>query len=234
MSWQVVRADNPGPMTLEGTNTYVVGVDAVVVVDPGPLLDEHLRAVRDAVAGRPVEAVVLTHRHLDHSEGAQELAGRLGRTEVLAEGAGLTDGLALPAGLTVLATPGHTADSVSLLLDEEAVLTGDTILGRGTSVVAHPDGALTPYLASLARLQALGPRVVLPGHGPQLPDLGAVATAYLEHRAERLAQVRAAVEGGAVTAAEVVEIVYADVDPVLWPAAERSVAAQLEHLAAGG
>jgi glyoxylase-like metal-dependent hydrolase (beta-lactamase superfamily II) len=135
----------------------------------------------------------------------------------------------------VWATPGHTADSLSFLLSDEdgdAVLTGDTILGRGTTVVAWPDGSLGAYLESLRRLQELGAATVLPGHGPELASAGEAAAAYLAHREQRLEQVRAALAalGPDADARAVVETVYADVDPVLWPAAELSVRAQLAYL----
>jgi glyoxylase-like metal-dependent hydrolase (beta-lactamase superfamily II) len=133
----------------------------------------------------------------------------------------------------VLHTPGHTADSMSFLVragGQAGVLTGDTILGRGTTVVAHPDGRLGPYLTSLARLRELRGVVLLPGHGPVRPDVSAVAAEYLAHRHERLAQVRAALAAGARSPGEVVEIVYADLDRALWPAAELSVRAQLDYL----
>src|SRR5213079_1992508 len=130
----------------------------------------------------------------------------------------------------IVATPGHSADSLSFLLDD-AVLTGDTVLGRGTTVVAHPDGRLADYLDSLRRLRDLCERAeattILPGHGPVLDDALAVLDYYLAHRAERLVQVEAAVAAGARTPREVVEVVYADVDRSLWPAAELSVRAQL-------
>jgi glyoxylase-like metal-dependent hydrolase (beta-lactamase superfamily II) len=135
--------------------------------------------------------------------------------------------------IQLLATPGHTADSVCFRVElggERVVLTGDTILGRGTAVVAHPDGDLGAYLASLKRLEGLAGIPVLPGHGPALADCGAAARAYLDHREARLEQVRQAVMDGARTAREVVERIYADVDPVLWPAAEAAVRAQLAFL----
>jgi glyoxylase-like metal-dependent hydrolase (beta-lactamase superfamily II) len=134
-----------------------------------------------------------------------------------------------------VATPGHTTDSTCFrLVADGSLLSGDTILGRGTTVIAHPDGVLGPYLDSLAHLRELIEEGlvtrILPGHGPVIEEPAAVVDFYLEHRAERLDQVRAAVEAGAVTAREVVERVYSDVDPVLWGAAELSVAAQLDYL----
>jgi glyoxylase-like metal-dependent hydrolase (beta-lactamase superfamily II) len=135
--------------------------------------------------------------------------------------------------IRVLHTPGHTSDSVCFDVADDgdrAVLTGDTILGRGTTVVAYPDGQLGSYLDSLRRLSRLDGVLVLPGHGPIRPDAGEAAAEYIAHREERLDQVRAAVAAGARTAQEVVEIVYADVDRVLWPAAEASVRAQLDYL----
>jgi glyoxylase-like metal-dependent hydrolase (beta-lactamase superfamily II) len=238
---RLVRADNPGPMTLDGTNTYVLsGATGNVVVDPGPLLEDHLRSVASYT---PVVAVLLTHGHLDHCEGAgrfHQLTGAptLAKDPLLCiDGEPLTfDGTALDiAGLDieVLHTPGHTADSVSFAVrarDETVVLTGDTILGRGTTVVAHPDGRLGPYLKSLTRLAELRGAMLLPGHGPVRPDVAAVAAEYLAHRQERLDQVRAALAAGARTPHEVVEVVYADVDRTLWPAAEQSVRAQLDYL----
>ena len=244
----LVRADNPSPMTLEGTNTYVLrapGSASSVVVDPGPLDDAHLTAV--AAAAGPVAMVLLTHGHADHSEGARQLAERVGASVSAVDPAFCLDAEVLTAGahfeglagldLRVLATPGHTGDSVCFVVaaDEPGLLTGDTILGRGTTVVAHPDGRLGDYLYSLAAIRDLdGPLTLLPGHGPAGGDAGERASAYLAHRAERLDQVRAALAAGDTTPMEVVRRVYADVDEVLWPAAELSVRAQLDYLAETG
>jgi len=237
----VLLAPNPGPMTLDGTNSWVLrapGEPTCMVVDPGPLSEPHLAAL--AAAGE-VTTILLTHGHADHSEGAARLAALTGAAVRASDPAhrlgeqGLADGdVVAQAGLElrVLATPGHTADSLSFTLDD-AVLTGDTVLGRGTTVVAHPDGVLADYLHSLERLQELGERTVLPGHGPELPAAGAAAERYLAHRRERLGQVRAAVAAGADTPRAVVEVVYADVDRALWPAAELSVRAQLAYLGRG-
>lgn len=244
----LVRADNPGPMTLEGTNTYVLrspGAGGAVVVDPGPLDEQHLSAV--AAVG-PVLLILLTHGHPDHAEGAHRfqqmtgapMAARQRRLTVDAQPLSDDGRFAGVAGLSVrvVATPGHTADSVSFLVEgadgvegvQPGLLTGDTILGRGTTVVAHPDGRLGDYLDSLARIRDLGRLRLLPGHGPVRPDAAALARRYLAHRAERLDQVRAALAAGDGSARDVVRRVYADVDPALWPAAELSVRAQLDYL----
>lgn len=234
----VLLAPNPGPMTLEGTNTWVLRApdsQACIVVDPGPDLPQHLAAV--AACG-PVAVILLTHGHCDHSAGAGALA-ELTRAPVRAldprhrlGDEGLVDGDVVAAAgleLRVVGTPGHSADSLSFVLPD-AVLTGDTILGRGTSVVAHPDGVLADYLASLHRLAELADRTVLPGHGPELASAGTAAREYLAHRQARLDQVREALAAGAQSAPEVVARVYADVDRALWPAATLSVLAQLEYL----
>ena len=234
----VVLAPNPGVMTLDGTNTWVLrapGAEGCVVVDPGPLHEEHLAAV--AACG-PVEVVLLTHGHDDHSEGAPRFAALTGAPVRALDprhrlgDEGLVDGdVVVAAGLEVrvLHTPGHTSDSLSFVVGG-SVLTGDTVLGRGTTVVAHPDGVLGDYLESLRRLQDLGDLTVLPGHGPELPSAGEAAAHYLAHREQRLEQVRAAVAAGAREPRAVVEVVYADVDRALWPAAELSVRAQLAYL----
>lgn len=247
---RLVRAPNPGPMTLEGTNTWLLGdpeQGPPLVVDPGPAISGHLEAVLAAAGGR-LAGIVLTHRHADHSEGAAELARRAGcgvraldpRFRVGADG--LDDGAQIDVAavsLTVHHTPGHTSDSCSLLLrglDGVArVLTGDTVLGRGTSVITHPDGDVGAYLASLDRLQRLvadeGVVALLPGHGPQVDDPAERLEQYRQHRQRRLAEVRAALAAGARTPAEVVDRVYADVDPSVRPAAEQSVRSQLSYLA---
>lgn len=245
---ECLLAPNPGPMTLDGTNTWLVSGQVAVVIDPGPQDEAHLdRIVAAARAGgRPVREVLLTHGHHDHSEGAVALARRLGVGVRALDPAhrfgseGLAGGDVVDLGdreLRVVATPGHTQDSLSFLLCGDGpadLLTGDTVLGRGTSVVAHPDGALGPYLDTLVRLRTLVDEVdgarVLPGHGPVLADAAAVLAAYLDHRQERLDQVEQAVRDGARTAREVVETVYAAVPKRLWPAAELSVRAQLAYL----
>jgi glyoxylase-like metal-dependent hydrolase (beta-lactamase superfamily II) len=255
---QCVLAPNANIMTLDGTNTWVLrepGARRSVVVDPGPADRDHLEAV-EQVAGQ-VGVVLLTHHHLDHSESAKEFASRLGCGVRALDPAyrlgeeGLADGDVVEVDgleIRVVGTPGHTGDSLSFLLPaEHAVLTGDTVLGRGTTVVAHPDGALGAYLDSLDRLHALAEarqvERIWPGHGPAIDDALGALDFYIAHRRERLDQVRAALDDLAAAPhpegiatdelpRRVVEIVYTDVDPVLWGAAELSVRAQLAYLQA--
>ncbi|OBF86739.1 MBL fold metallo-hydrolase [Mycobacterium sp. 852002-51163_SCH5372311] len=237
----VLLADNPGLMTLDGTNTWVLRgprSDELVIVDPGPDDDEHIPRI--AALGR-IALVLISHRHGDHTDGIDKLVELTGAPVRAADPKFLrNDGVTLAdrevidaAGLkiTVLATSGHTADSLSFVLDD-AVLTADSVLGRGTTVFDKEDGNLRDYLESLHRLRGLGGRTVLPGHGPDLPDLEAVTSGYLMHRQERLEQVRGALRelGDDASVRQVVEHVYVDVDEKLWDAAEWSVQVQLNYL----
>ena len=245
----LILAPNPSPFTLEGTNTWVLrepGSTAAVVVDPGPLHEGHLAAVLAAVRehGARVAQILLTHGHSDHSESAARFAELTGAPVRALDprhrlgDEGLADGDVVEVGglnLRVVGTPGHTGDSLSFLLPaDRALLTGDTVLGRGTTLVAYPDGTLADYLDSLTLLRDAAERqefdTVLPGHGPVLSDALGVLEFYLAHRKERLAQVEAALAAGDSTAEEVVRRVYADVDPAVWPAAELSVRAQLHYV----
>ncbi|SEH60316.1 Glyoxylase, beta-lactamase superfamily II [Mycolicibacterium rutilum] len=237
----VLLCNNPGLMTLEGTNTWVLrgpGSDEMVIVDPGPDDDEHIARIAEL---GPIPLVLISHKHEDHTGAIDKIVERTGAV-VRSVGSGflrglggpLTDGEVIDAAglrITVMATPGHTVDSLSFVLDD-AVLTADTVLGRGTTVIDQEDGSLAAYLDSLQRLRGLGHRAVLPGHGPDLEDLEAVSDMYLQHREERLEQVRAALQelGDDATTRQVVEHVYTDVDEKLWDVAEWSVQAQLDYL----
>lgn len=250
-----VLAPNPSPMTLDGTNTWILaepGSERAIVVDPGPKDRVHLRRVIATVEaqGRRVAQVLLTHGHPDHAAGARlfaELAagGRDGSRPVPvraldpahrlgADGLGEGDVVELDGlELQIMETPGHSHDSLCFWIPaDQAVLTGDTVLGYGTTVIEH---GLGPYLDSLDRLREFAGRarvrVILPGHGPKLDDPIAALDHYIGHRKDRLAQVEAALASGARTAREVVERVYMDVDRSLWVAAEWSVQAQLDYLA---
>jgi glyoxylase-like metal-dependent hydrolase (beta-lactamase superfamily II) len=232
----LLRAPNPGPMTLDGTNTWILrapgAVDAVVI-DPGSPDTAHLAAIAEHA---PISLILVSHGHPDHVGGVDELAATVGaRVGGLVEGYSPVGDRITAAGveITVLATPGHTADSACFVVEhagERVVLTGDTILGRGTTVIAQPDGDLGAYLDSLELLTAYEGVPALPGHGPALADCGAAARFYLAHRHARLDQVRQALARGARTVQDVVAAIYADVDRSLWPAAEWTVRAQLAYL----
>jgi glyoxylase-like metal-dependent hydrolase (beta-lactamase superfamily II) len=243
-----VLAPNPSPLTLEGTNTYVVGepeAATVVVIDPGPDDQRHDQAVLQACGARPVEVVLLTHTHVDHAEGARGFAGRVG-----APLAAIAPGWATPGApdlgsgspvaaagveLRPLPTPGHAADHCCFeLAAERATFTGDHVLGRGTTVVEWPGGDMADYLASLDLLRERRPERLYPGHGPIVTDAVARIEGYRAHRLDREAQVLAALAAGDRTPGEVVARVYAAVDPALHPAAELSVRAHLAKLVADG
>jgi glyoxylase-like metal-dependent hydrolase (beta-lactamase superfamily II) len=245
-----VLAPNPSGMTLDGTNTYLVGEPGsgeVAIVDPGPDDARHLAAVEEALRGLDARcvAVLVTHHHGDHAEAAVPWGTRFGATVAAADrGVVGGHGRLLEAGqrltvagvvLDVVPTPGHTADHLAFRLPTGSVLVGDHVLGRGTSVVTHPDGDLVAYLESLRRVHALGPRALYCGHGPELTeDPTAVLDFYLAHRAWREEQVVAALAGGAGAVDEIVAVVYAEVPQTLWPAAAQSTRATLAKLGAEG
>ncbi|NIH78078.1 MBL fold metallo-hydrolase [Amycolatopsis viridis] len=237
----VLLENNPSTMTLDGTNTWVLrapGARECVIVDPGYQDLDHLPRLAEQ---GPVALILLTHHHPDHTEGAPWLAERVQApvrafdAALCRDAAPFADGEVVSAAgldIEVLHTPGHTADSVCLRIGDQ-VLTGDTILGRGTTVLTD----LGSYLESLRRLIELPPGLLaLPGHGPEMADLRVVAQEYLDHREQRLDQVRAALAklGRHATARQVVELVYADVDRALWTPAEHSVQAQLAYLRSTG
>ncbi|MCZ2859164.1 MBL fold metallo-hydrolase [Blastococcus sp. VKM Ac-2987] len=245
-----VLAPNPSPMTLDGTNTYVVGAPGsgqAVVVDPGPDDPAHLAAVEAALAARAARcvAVLVTHHHGDHADAARPWGARFG-----APVAAASEAVAGPAGrvlgpgerlrlagtsIDVVPTPGHTADHLAFRLESGAVLVGDHVLGRGTSVVTHPEGDVVAYLDSLRRVHDLGPSALYCGHGPELTeDPGAVLGYYLAHRAYREQQLVDALARGAGSVDELVATVYAEVPRELWPAAAQSTRATLAKLAAEG
>jgi glyoxylase-like metal-dependent hydrolase (beta-lactamase superfamily II) len=252
---QCLLAPNPGLMTLDGTNTWVLrepGARQAVVVDPGPVEEGHLDLLDEQTGD--VGLVLVTHHHFDHSETAEELGRRKGcpvrswgpsytfDADPLVDGEVLeVDGLRLE----VVFTPGHTDDSLSLLMPaEKTLLTGDMVLGRGTTVIAWPDGDLGSYFSSIERMRDLAAsgavETLWPAHGPVLDDALGVLGYYLVHRRQRLAQVEDALKQLNVVVPDleddefprkVVEIVYQDVDESLWGAAEWSVRAQLAYLA---
>lgn len=239
---RLVRANNPGPYTLEGTNTYLIGTRAPVVIDPGPDDLEHLEAVLSE-AGE-VSLIVLTHTHPDHAAGAERFAAMARaplaafRSGVCGGASSIADGDTIAApGVQMFAihTPGHASDHLCFHLPAEKTLfSGDHVLGRGTSVIAYPDGNLTDYLASLHRARAVVAERIFPGHGPTVEDPTAVLDHYITHRAERQDQIRTALRAGAHTVAAIVGAVYPDLDAALHRAAGSSVRAHLDKLVDDG
>lgn len=235
-----VLAPNPGVYTLEGTNTWVVGRDPSIVIDPGPEIASHLDEIA-RTAGR-VAAVLVTHDHEDHAPGAMALA-ELVRAPLYAfrlKGAErLRDGqrFAAAEGVELIAehTPGHSSDHVVFFAPgERALFTGDAVLGRGTSFIDSPDGDLAQYLRSLRRMQELAPRTIYPGHGPIVLDARAKLAEYLAHREERERQMLELLGGGPRTIAGMVATVYAEYPAEVHALAARSVLAHLLKLEGEG
>ncbi len=243
---RLVLAPNPSPMTLDGTNTYLLGDPAhgaVTIVDPGPDDADHRRAVEAALDGAEVAAVVITHHPHDHSAAAG-WAGEWG-ADLRAFDPGLVPGATPLAdgeelrigGITIAAvhTPGHASDHLCLrIVETDVVLTGDHVLGRGSTVVNWPDGDMSAYMRSLDRLAAAPGRRIYPGHGDVVDRPAEKVAEYIAHRRERERQVLDAIASGAASTPAIVEVVYTDVPAHLHPAAARSVNAVLEKLVAQG
>lgn len=246
-------APNPSPMTLDGTNTYVIAdrsSGTALIVDPGPPIAAHLDDVTELLASRGLEVsrIILTHHHLDHSEAAPMWSRRFGvgvsaarRDFVYGGGEILGDEQVIELGrrrLRMIATPGHASDHLALEVDERLLLTGDHVLGRSTSVVAYPDGDIEKYLESLVRTRELGRRILLPGHGPEISrELSSeVLDYYLAHRRYRLDQIVSQLEvKGAVTLDELVEKIYSmDATSPLFHPAAQSTRAALSYLNGSG
>ncbi|HLS34496.1 MAG TPA: MBL fold metallo-hydrolase [Brevibacterium sp.] len=246
---ELVLADNPSPMTLEGTNSYVLrsrdGASALLL-DPGPMLTDHRDALLRTVGSAQLSAIVLTHRHADHS-GLLESAGEwapgvpvhavdptfAAGAAPLADGDRIAFGAHEADAVSIVTTPGHTDDSVSVIYGSR-LFAGDTVLGRGTTMVSFPDGSLGDYLDSLERLIALEAAgtvtTIAPAHGQQRDDVADLLSHYLSHRRERIDQVREVLASGRTTAEEVADVVYADVPDSVKPAALQIVRAQLAYI----
>lgn len=255
-----VVANNPGPFTFVGTGTYIVGHGTVAVIDPGPLLDDHLAALVDAVRGETVSHILVTHTHSDHSPLARPFAAAVGSPPILAarppaKAIGTATGeedadaafepdRTLSGGerisgpgwtLEALATPGHASNHMAFVLDEEnALFPGDHIMGWSTTVVVPPDGDMDAYLASLDRVLERDFATLWPTHGPPVTDVRPFVEAYRDHRLAREAQILSRLRAGDRTIAEMVPVLYAAVDRRLWPAASLSVLAHLIRLGRRG
>ncbi len=232
-----IRADNPGPLTLSGTNTWVLGRDPAWVVDPGPAMGAHLDAVAAEVAARGgAGGIALTHGHGDHSEGTAALRGRLGGASVpVAALAWPGASVRLADGgrfgpLRVFALPGHADDHVVFGFGD-VCCSGDAVLGEGSVFVG---GDMAGYLDGLRRLAALRPRVICPGHGPVVQDAGARLAGHLEHRLDRERRLVAALDAGARTEDELLDAAWADAPSVLRLPAALTMRAHLRKLAAEG
>jgi len=235
-----VLAPNPGPFTGPGTNTYVIAsAGKALILDPGPVIDEHIAATERALRSLDPIAVIVTHTHPDHAPAANLMGERLD-VEVLGFAPGpefeptrtLSDGDRISVGdVDILAvhTPGHTSDHLCYRI-ADVIFTGDHIMGGSTVVI---EDALA-YMESLRRVAGLQPAHLYPGHGPELPDASNVITTYIEHRLDRERQIVDAVDAGAGTVEEIVAVVYAEVDPSLHPAAAYQVRIQLRKLESEG
>jgi glyoxylase-like metal-dependent hydrolase (beta-lactamase superfamily II) len=253
---QRVVARNPGPFTFLGTGTYIIGGETVAVIDPGPLLDEHLDALLAALVGRKVSHILTTHTHADHSPLAHPLQARVGGTILGRSAPGLDSGFEeaeekgfrpdaeiaddeIIAGpgwtLQAIATPGHASNHVCYALaEEQALFCGDHIMGWSTTVISPPDGDMTDYYASLDKVQAHGFEVLWPTHGPPVREVGPFIDAYREHRHRRERQIVKELQAGPRTIAELTPRLYAGVDKRLWGAARHSVLAHLIHMVGQG
>jgi glyoxylase-like metal-dependent hydrolase (beta-lactamase superfamily II) len=232
-----IRADNPGPFTLSGTNSWIVGRDPAWLVDPGPALGEHIEALADELERRGgLGGIALTHDHPDHAEGVPlvrarfpdaPLAARRGAVDTV-----LCDGDTF-GPLEALATPGHAPDHLSFLAGR-AALTGDAVLGEGSVFITPDPGALSSYLEGLGRLRARRPEVLCPGHGPPVYEVQAKLDEYLQHRLERERRLVAALQAGRRSVDELLEAAWSDAPAALRPAATVTLAAHLDKLADEG
>jgi glyoxylase-like metal-dependent hydrolase (beta-lactamase superfamily II) len=226
-----ITAPNPGPFTLDGTRTYLLGDTAIL--DPGPAIDRHVQAIVEAMPR--LQTIFVTHRHADHAPAAVPLKERTGArivapVNVLNETDRLVSDGELVDGLEVIATPGHTNEHVCFMTADGDLFTGDTILGTGTTTIFPPDGHMGDYIRSLHKLRQRNPRRIHPGHGPTRDDAVVLIDEYIAHRLEREQQVLEAIAAGATTVEEMRRRIYPDLDPKLYRAAEIQVTAHLIKL----
>lgn len=256
-----VTARNPSGFTFHGTGTYIIGQGEVAVVDPGPLIPEHIEALKSAVAGETVTHILITHTHYDHSPAAAPLkqhwgcktygygphgAGKIASGTPIEEGGDMDfvpdveirDGDILKGDnwtVECVYTPGHTSNHMCFALQEEkALFTGDHVMGWSTSVIGPPDGDMTDYMASLEKLLDRDDEVYWPTHGTCIKDVKAFVQAYITHREAREQQILQCIDAGTSQIEAMVPIMYTETDPAMYPAAARSVLAAMERLVATG
>lgn len=229
----LIRADNPSPMTLSGTNSWVVAVDDEVwVIDPGPDTEAHIEALAETAeaAGRPT-GVALTHDHLDHSAGVQPMLDRFGHGELLSHSS------PVDSRLSHLHTPGHAEDHLVFWVGDDAqiaLFSGDLVLGQSSTIVPPGGGTLIAYLESLKQVAAIGPQLILPGHGEPIEDAAAAVTHQREHRLRREADLRDALAAGVHDREALLDRVWSDVPASLRIAAHVTMQSHLEKLDLAG
>ncbi|HUA05564.1 MAG TPA: MBL fold metallo-hydrolase [Solirubrobacteraceae bacterium] len=228
-----IRAANPGPFTLSGTNSWIVNRDPAWLVDPGPDLEEHVAAlIAELDARGGLGGIALTHHHADHTGAVPAIQARYPRAPVAAAAGDLADGATF-GPLEAVATPGHAPDHLAYIAGD-AAMTGDAVLGEGSVFIAPDPGALASYLSALARLRERNVTVLLPGHGPPVADPRAKLDEYIAHRLDRERRLIEALDAGKRTTDELLDDVWADVPPGLRPAAAVTLAAHLDKLADEG
>lgn len=235
MNIRTLRAPNPGPFTLDGTQTYLLG--ETVVLDPGPDIASHIDAIRAAMPR--LDTILITHRHADHAPAALPLKAATGARIIAPRNVldevdqRISGGEAIAIEgetLEVIATPGHTNEHVCFLTSQGDLFTGDTILGSGTTTIFPPDGHMGDYLRSLRTLRGRNPKRIYPAHGPIREDAVALIDEYITHRLERERQVLYAIAAGATTPAEMRARIYPQLDERLHQAAEIQIEAHLTKL----
>jgi glyoxylase-like metal-dependent hydrolase (beta-lactamase superfamily II) len=231
-----LRADNPGPLTLSGTNTWIVGRDPAYVVDPGPISEDHLERVLEAIDVRGgLGGIALTHDHGDHAEGVAALRERRGAP--LAAGRGEVDVRLLDGTrfgpFEAISTPGHAPDHLALI-SGRVCFTGDAVLGEGSVFIAPDPGALAGYLDGLSRLRERDLDVLCPGHGPPIWEPRTKLEQYIEHRLMRERLLLEALAAGRRRTAELLDAAWSDVPVELRPVAALSLRTHLDKLAEEG
>jgi glyoxylase-like metal-dependent hydrolase (beta-lactamase superfamily II) len=254
-----VVAENPGPFTYLGTGVYIIGDGDVAVIDPGPMIDAHFEALKNALKGERITHVLVTHSHLDHSPLAHPLAKWAGcQVFGIAAGSPTESEVRMEAGddlrfkpditvrdgeifkgpswtIEALTTPGHTSNHVCYVLKEEnALFSGDHVMGWSTTVISPPDGDMGDYFASLDKVKARGFSTIWPTHGPPVTNVPPFIDAYIAHRRAREQMILDRLKAGDTLIPDMVKVIYKDVDKRLHPAACHSVLAHVIHLVETG